>query len=151
VIRFLRKVGRFLLYGGFGGPKPYESRVLEATLAALGGADAETFEAQMKLIERMQRWNEDRMVILGFEDKSSVPRLTIASPNHCLAKVRLKGAFGSIPAAVVTHHGILSSLEFRTSPRVIRDNGFSVEITQLHATDAGIASAIDEEEHDTAT
>lgn len=48
-------MGRFLLYGGFGGPKPYEAQVLEVTLAALDERDAEALAAQVKLIERMQR------------------------------------------------------------------------------------------------
>jgi hypothetical protein len=149
MIRFIRKIGRLLLYGGFGGPKPYEARAFEATVAALGGPDAEALTAQVASIERMQRWNEDRMVILGFEDKASVPKLENAEPNHCLAKLRIKGAFGTIPGAVMTHNGILSSLEFRKSPRVIKDNAFSVDVTKLHVADPGISSSIDEEEHGT--
>jgi hypothetical protein len=151
VIRLVRKLGRRVLYGGFGGPKPYEAAILNATVAALPPRDARALTRQIALIERVQRWNEDRMVILGFEDKSLLPKLDNEETNHCLAKVRLKGAFGSLTATVMTHRGLLSSLEFPQSPRKTNGQDFSVEVAEVHAWDPGSAGAIDAEEHGTGT
>jgi hypothetical protein len=130
VIRAVRKLGRFLLYGGFRGPKPYEVEVLDATVAALPERDAQVLTAQIELIERLQRWNDDRMVIVGFEDKAELERLENQTLDHCLAKLRLKGAFGSITATVMTHRGVLSSLEFRPSPKRTEGHAFSVEAAE---------------------
>lgn len=147
MLRLLRKLGRFALYGGFRGPKPYEQQILEATVAALPERDAQALAQQIQAIERLQRWNEDRMVIVGFEDKNSVPKLEDEGTDHCLAKLRLKGEFGSVTANVMTHRGVLSSLEFRPSPRKLQDHEFTVEVVELNSSDAGIAATIDLEEH----
>jgi len=147
MIRLVRKLGRFLLYGGFAGPKPYETAMLNAVAAALPESDAQSLGRQIALIERLQRWKEDRMVIVGFEDKGMVPKLQNQATDHCLAKLRLKGSFGSIGAAVMTHRGILSSLEFRQSPRKTAGHAVTVEILALHASDPRISRSIDEEEH----
>jgi hypothetical protein len=146
-MRRIRKLGRRLLYGGFGGPKPYEAKVLEATVAALSERDAQALRQQIGLIERVQRWNEDRMVIVGFEDKTALEKLENGATDHCLAKLRLKGVSGSVTACVMTHRGILSSLEFRPSPRQLGDEDVSVELRELHAAASGEAAAIDTEEH----
>ena len=146
--RSLKKLGRFLVYGGFGGPKPYEAEMLRAVVAALSASDAQVLGRQIGAIERLQRWNEDRMVIVGFEDKDVLPVLGNQETDHCLATLRLSGDFGSIKAAVMTHRGILSSLEFRRSPRKMEGRPFSVELVELHATDLGASRAIDADEHD---
>ena len=149
MIRLLRTLGRRFLYGGFGGPRPYEAELLDATAVALPDRDAVVLRQQVDLIERLQRWNDDRMVLLGFERKERVPKLENEATDHCLAKLRLRGDFGSVTARVMTHRGILSSLEFRPSPRAITGD-FSVELVELHADDAGASAAIDAEEHDAA-
>ena len=147
MLGLIQKLGRFLLYGGFGGPKAYETKILEMTVAALSEPDAQSLARQIGHIERMQRWNEDRMVIVGFEDKALLPKLRNEREAHCLAKFRLKGEFGSVTAAVMTHRGVFSSLEFRPSPATIKGHDFSVELVALHASDPGISSGIDAEEH----
>jgi hypothetical protein len=146
-LRLVRKLGRVFLYGGLGGPKPYETRILDATVAALSESDAQVLRGQIRAIERLQRWNEDRMVIIGFENKEAVDKLADKSTDHCLAKVRLKGAFGSLMANVMTHRGVLSSLEFRPSPRKLKGHDLTVEVVQVHSSDPEIAAAIDREEH----
>jgi uncharacterized protein (DUF1330 family) len=146
-MRGIRKLGRRLLYGGFGGPKPYESEILAATVAALPEPDARALRQQIGLIERLQRWNDDRMVIVGFEDKAALPKLVNEATDHCLAKLRVTGASGSVTASVMTHRGILSSLEFRPSPRKLGGGDVTVELRELDAETRGEAAAIDREEH----
>jgi hypothetical protein len=147
MIRLIRKLGRFLAYGGFSGPKPYETEILDTTVAGLPEPDAEALRRQIQQIERLQRWNDDRMVIVGFEDKRALETLENENTDHALSKLRLKGAFGSIIATVMTHRGVLSSLEFRPSPRKMNGHDFSVELLQLHSSDPGASSAIDKDEH----
>ena len=146
-MRRIRRLGRRLLYGGFGRPREYETKVLETTIAALPARDARVLHRQVELIERLQRWNEDRMVIVGFEDKTALEQLQSTDADHCLAKLRLKGAAGSVTATVMTHRGILSSLEFRPSPRALKDQDVAVELRELHSAEPGAALAIDQEEH----
>jgi hypothetical protein len=45
----------------------------------------------------------------------------------------LKGEFGSVTAAVMTHRGVFSSLEFRPSPTKIKGHDFAVELVALPA------------------
>jgi hypothetical protein len=147
VLRLARKLGRFALYGGFGGLRDYEAAILAATAAALPHPDAQALRRQLDSIERLQRWNEDRMVIVGFEDKQALPRLRNEAEDHRLAQLKLTGPFGSVRAAVMTHRGILSSLEFRPTPQTLREATWSLELVALDQVDAGISTAIDREEH----
>jgi hypothetical protein len=121
--------------------------MLDRTAAALPEHDAEVLRRQIAAIERVQRWNQDRMAIIGFEDKAALPRIGNESEAHCLARVRLRGSSGALTASVMTHRGILSSLEFRGSPRTLRDGDWSVESVELQADDPGVSGAIDREEH----
>lgn len=127
--------------------RPYEADVLAATVAALPVSDAEPLRRQVALVERLQRWNYDRMVIVGFEDRAAVPRLPNEALDHCLARVRLTGEFGSLRASVMTHRGILSSLEFRRSPRKLGGHQWVVEVTTTETADREMSGAIDAEEH----
>jgi hypothetical protein len=147
VIRAVRKLGRLLRYGGFRGPKPYEVEVLNATVAALPEADARALTQQVELIERLQRWNDDRMVIVGFEDKRALEPLENQGLDYCLAKLRLKGDLGSVTAIVMTHRGVLSSLEFLPSPRKAAGQDVSVELVSLYSGDPGESVAVDAGEH----
>jgi hypothetical protein len=121
--------------------------MLDATVAALPEPEADALRRQSRAIERVQRWNQDRMAIVGFEDKTTLPKLGNESEAHCLARLRLRSASGSVTASVMTHRGVLSSLEFRPSPRTLGDGEWSVELVGLHAAEPGVAAAIDREEH----
>lgn len=145
MLRTIRKLGRRLLYGGFAGPRAYEAALLEAAVAALPGEDGDVLEEQIALAERFGRWNDDRMVIVGFSDKDAVPRLSLGEPDHCLARFRFDGDFEPVTANVMTHRGILSSLEFRPSPREIGKKEYSLRRVVGRAPDA--ASGVDAEEH----
>ena len=50
-------------------------------------------------------------------------------------------------ARVMTHRGVLSSLEFARIPDGIERANVSVEVMELAADDPGLSGAIDEEEH----
>lgn len=127
--------------------KPYELEILEATAAALSEAEGQTLRRQLELVERAQRWNDDRMVIVGFPDKDAVPRLAPDATDHCLGTVRLKTGSRTITARVMTHRGILSSLEFRPSPRELEDRSFTLEVTDRDGAEPLLSDLIDDEEH----
>jgi hypothetical protein len=149
-MRSIRKLGRLVLFGGFRAPRPYEAEILDATAAALDAGDQETLRRQIALIERVQRWNDDRMVIIGFEDKGAVPKLRNEATDHCLAKLRAESANGSVTASVMTHRGILSSLEFRPSPRSLPEGDLVVRLLETHASDSPVSRLVDAEEHEQA-
>jgi hypothetical protein len=65
-----------------------------ASAGRLPEADRHVFREQVRRVERLQRWNEDRMVIVGFAESDPLPRLGAEDTDHCLARLRLKGSFG---------------------------------------------------------
>lgn len=143
----LRKIGRQLLYGGSRNLRSYENAIIQATLEVLNELDRQAFAAQVNARERLQRWNSDRMVLFGFADRAGLPSISSSAENYCLAKAKLSGASGGTTAAVMTHRGVLSSIEFSRSPTHLGTSGLMVESISLHPEHRGFASAIDREEH----
>jgi hypothetical protein len=144
---WLRNLGHWLLYGGSTALRPYERSILERTAAELSAADSLALLQQVASFDRVQRSLNDRMVLFHFRPNPSPPRLSERGDAHCLVKVKLRGTGGGSGAAVISHHGLLSSLEFSRPPKAIFALGLhGVEVTR-EGRWRGPAEAADTVEH----
>ena len=145
---WFRNVGQWLLYGGSARPRPYEAAILERVASELPAADSLALLEQIRSVDRVQRSLGDRMVMFHFKSRGAQPtHLSAKGDAHCLAKLELEGAGGRSIAAVITHRGILSTLEFARSPKGLFAHGVRVLSMARAASWRGPAEAADRLEH----
>lgn len=145
----IARFGRGLLYGFKRELRPYEAAVLEAALAASGPKDRAALQEQFDTRERIQRWT-DRVLHFSLARGQDLPPIAARMENHCHAKVQLvSGAGEKVTAQLMTHRGLLSTLEFSKAPVAALAGGFRVAGVTLPAGGKGYADEIDEEEHGT--
>lgn len=126
--------------------RSYETAVLEHTAAAITSADRRVLCEQIGQIDLVQRFHSDRMVTVYFADGERVPRLADQRPDNVLITlVATSGGRTSGRVAVVSHRGLVSSLEFTKSPRNWRDDVRLAETTR--STGPTLAADIDSLEH----
>jgi len=142
-----KKIGRLALYGWNKQLRTCEASFVDEVLLRVDEWDRKALLAQLEQRERLQRWNSDRMVLFGFGEKAALPRIGDQSENHCIAKARLKGTITSVSVALMSHKGLLSSIEFSKSPRALEGAGVTVEALKLAPAHAGYAVNVDAEEH----
>jgi hypothetical protein len=149
LVSFAKKVGRFALLGWNKRLRPHEAAFIEDVLRSVDPHDRDALVTQLERRERLQRWNSDRMVLFGLGEKEALPRIADTSENHCLAKARLLAGGSSIVAVLMSHRGLLSSIEFSKAPSLLQ--GYEVEVKSLTLGDAskGYSASIEPEEHST--
>jgi hypothetical protein len=129
---WLKDLGQWLLYGGSTRLRPYERSLLERAATELGGTESLTLLEQVASVRRVQRFHKDRLVTFHLDTEDSRPtRLSVSGDTYCLAKFKLRGAGGRSSAAVITHRGVLSSLEFSRPPKHALADGLHIlEVTR---------------------
>ena len=148
MIRFIKKIGRMLLFGADRKSRPYEDTVMQSVLQILSPGDQKILQEQFDARERIQRGNSDRMVIFGFEDRNALPKLSSLDQDFCLARVALKGTAGAVSVCLMSHKGVLSSMEFAKSPTGFGENPVTVRWVKAGNQHSGYSSSIDAEEHE---
>jgi hypothetical protein len=145
---WLRNLGQWLLFGGSTKLRPYERSILKRAAAELEEADSATLLQQVESFDRVQRSLNDRMVMFHFRLNSApASRMAVIGDAHCVAKLKLRGKSGRSNAAVISHQGLLSSLEFSRPPKALFAQGVDVvEVTRDGAW-RGLAEAADRLEH----
>lgn len=129
--RKLHRLGTFLLYGGSARIRRYEESVLarvQEELSAVEGRRA--LASQLESIDHLKRLHQNRMVTFYFYNKDHLKRLGNVAPNHRLMTFRLSIDSIKMTVVVMTHLGLLSSLEFSKDPGVLRSAEFRIEGTQ---------------------
>jgi hypothetical protein len=146
---WLRNLGQWLLYGGSTTLRPYERSILEHAAAHLSAADSSAFLQQVRSFDRVQRSLNDRMVLFHFHPQAMPPsRLSAMGDAHCVAKLRLRGTGGRSNAAVITHHGLLSSIEFSRPPKGLLAGDIEVLDGLRDSNWTGPSEAADRLEHE---
>ena len=144
---FLARLGRNILYGFRRELRPYEASIIEAVASRITDADQATINAQLVARERVQRWNSDRMVLLSVPRGASLPLLSARNTDHCMAKVRVESPQGKLVAKLMSHRGLLSSLEFSKPPKSLLGSNFVVTSVELSPAEPGHDAGVDAEEH----
>lgn len=148
MISFIKKIGRMILFGMDRKPRPYEETVMQSVLQILSKGDQKILQEQFNARERIKRQNEDRMVIYGFEDREALPKMSSLDEDYCLARVALKGGAGAVSVCLMSHKGVLSSMEFAKSPTGFGENPVTVRWVKAGNQHSGYSSSIDAEEHE---
>jgi hypothetical protein len=143
---FLPRFGRSLLYGFRRRLRPYEAETFSRILAATSGQDREALVAQFNARERVQRWSA-RVLHFGLPPAHDLPRVAAIAPDHCYAQVKLSSPAGKVTAKLMTHRGLLSTMEFSKDPARVLGGDFQVERVELHPGGIGYTEGIDKAEH----
>jgi hypothetical protein len=146
--RWLQRAASLAVHGGAWQLRAYESRILQAAADSLPAADAAVLRTQLQALEHLKRLHADRMVTFYFFDAAQLPRISLAGPELCIAQFRVKAAgIEGLRASVVTHLGLLSSLEFSSSPAGLSAvAGFEL-LPVRGRKRSTVADDIDREEH----
>jgi hypothetical protein len=130
----LKKLLAYLAYGGTARLRTYELACIDSMKALLPPNGASVLEQQMSLVELVQRYSNDRVVLVHFPEngKEAVPLFPNRSEECRAARVQLRSTSGkAVTADVVFHSGRLSSIEFSRAPRKLLESGFSAGTADL--------------------
>ncbi|NLB54616.1 MAG: hypothetical protein GX811_02405 [Lentisphaerae bacterium] len=136
-----------LIYGGSHDIAPHEAMLLRQVRERLQPDDQAAMDDQMTHVERVQRHNHKRMVTIWLDAPEDRMRLSRKAPDHCLAKLKVSARDKHVTVAVMTHAGIISSIEFSSTPEACTPANFTVQEIALNQPDPGISGSIDSEEH----
>jgi hypothetical protein len=147
-MRLARTVLQWLIYGGSFRMRTYERTLLNRAAAELGDVERDLLVEQIGRVARVKRLLGDRQVNFFFTEPPTGSALLLdAGEAPCRVKLTLRTLEGKMHAAVVTHRGRLSSLEFSRSPAVLKDTQYEVVSVALDAPHRSPASVADRIEH----
>jgi hypothetical protein len=136
-----------MLYGGSTKLRPYEFEILQRACSELEEPDRSALSRQIAGFDRVQRNLNDRQVLFFFKPNQDLAHLTERGDAQCLVRFKLRGQGGRSSAAVVSHHGLLSSLEFARAPKPLFEAGVEVLAVVRGGRWQGPAEAADRLEH----
>ena len=145
--RRLRRVRRRFLGATRPALTSVERFVLDSVLAELPEPDRSVLVAQLGQLDLVQRSPGGRLAALYLDFPPAPPLLSNIAPEHCLAKVKLSGQGRTLNATVITHRGLVSSVEFRGAADRVGSKGLSLLSVTLHEKESGVSGAIDRLEH----
>jgi hypothetical protein len=87
------------------------------------------------------------MLYFGLPPSVQLPRIAEIALDHCYAKILLSASKGKVTAKVMTHRGLLSTVEFSKAPAPLLSEGVSVKGVFLHPGGGGYTAEIDAIEH----
>lgn len=144
----IRRVLNLLVYGGSTKLRPYERALLTLAERVLSESNRRAFQDQVAKLQRIKRYNDDRMVTFQF-DGVSTQCLADTSEELTLITYLDAARRKSKPLAVlISHRGRISSLELAIKPSTLDDSEWGRVTANLGGQDQQIAKAIDREEHD---
>ena len=143
---FLARFGRNLLYGFGRKLRPYETALLDRTLTASTPENRALLQRQIDSCERVRRWT-DRVLYFGMPPKRQVLPINTQADEHCYAKIKLLSPLDTVTAKVMLFRGILHTVEFSKSTKILRSAEFRVESVTLDPGGTGYAEEIDDIEH----
>jgi len=118
----------------------------ERALQASQQSDKDALREQFETRERIQRWGT-RVLYFSLARGKELPRIAALDENYCYATAVLSSTQGKVTAKLMTHRGLLSTLEFSRPPLPALSKGFTVENFALHPGGTGYTEEINEEEH----
>lgn len=145
--RMITRLGTFLLYGGTQRLAGYERAILDHLEGSIAESDRETLRSQLGNLDHIKRLHDGRMVTFYFFDSGHLPRLKDIGDEVCIAAYRLSTKDIKPTVRVVTHKGLLSSLEFSKSPRGLDDKALVLSPAQASKRSRSIAEVVDRMEH----
>jgi hypothetical protein len=147
-MKLARAVLQWLVYGGTLRMRAYERTLLDRASAELGGVERARLVKQIGRVARVKRYFADRQVNFFFaEPLDEGALLHDVGEARCRVKFMLRTAGGKLHAAVVTHRGGLSSLEFSRSPAALENAQYEVVSVALDPAHRSPASVADRIEH----
>lgn len=128
--------------------RDYERSALGFVGQSLSAEDRHALAAQLTGLDHLKRLHGDRMVTFYYEKPSELPRLSNEGLEQKLATVLLEAGQEKVRATVVSHRGLLSSLEFSKSPTDLEGKPLRLSFVAGRSGKAGdLAREIDAEEH----
>ena len=143
----MKRLVRDLIYGGSHDFALHEAIILRHVRERLSPVNQAAMDEQMTHVDRVQRHNHKRMVTIWLEAPTDRLRLVQTSPDHCLAKLKVSSCGKRLSVAVMTHSGLMSSIEFSSTPGRCTPVDFTVLDIAMNQPNPGIAESIDREEH----
>lgn len=144
----LRRIWTWLIYGGSRVVRDYERVILDFVSSTLSSDDREALATQLANLDHLKRLHADRMVTFYFPDSLRVKKLSDINPERVMARLALKTQRTVVKAKVVSHEGLLSSIEFAKSPTHLQ--GAEVQLEALpkpRGKEWDLPSELDAEEH----
>jgi hypothetical protein len=129
--------------------RAHEEAILTAIQEHLEPSERDILREQLAVRPVTQRSLGNRMVLFEFDGgrRERVPLFDDRDDEHCLARVRFQSGASRNVALLVTHHGRLSSLEFRRTLQHLDAARLEVKDVALHVRDVSVSSAADRLEH----
>jgi hypothetical protein len=143
-----RRLGSWLLYGGSRTLRDYELQLLDFIGRALSDADRRALGEQLASLDHLKRLHDDRMVTLYFRKPGALPRFSNQGLEQNLATAVMATGEERVRVTAVAHRGLLSSLEFRSSPARLEGRQLRLElVTGRRGKDGALAAELDGNEH----
>lgn len=144
--RKFQRLGTFLLYGGSTRIRGYEESILKRVQEELSAVeDRQALASQLESLDHLKRLHQDRMVTFYFYNRDGLKRLGNVASDHRLMTFRVSIDSIKMTVVVMTHLGLLSSLEFSKGPAVLRSADLRIERTWDPSS--SLVAEIDTAEH----
>ena len=145
---FARQLVSWLVYGGSRTLRDYERRALDFAGESLSPEDRRALAAQLAGLDHLKRLHGDRMVTFYYREPAALPRLSNEGLEQKLATILLETGQRRVRATVVSHRGLLSSLELSKSPTDLEGQPLRLALVASKQKNGGLAREIDAMEHD---
>jgi hypothetical protein len=148
VKRAISKLTKWLIYGGSFNLSDQEKELLKLAGTTLSKDDQIVFTEQVARVERVKRLHQGRMVTFAFDDVTSLQRVSDAQPELLIAKIKLEGKGAKVSVKIFLHRGLLSSLEYSASPKILDGQISVLQLSTVGKNDSmSVADEIDSSEH----
>ena len=129
----LRRLLDKLMYGGSARLRPYEEMCLKEAQAHVSGPAAAVFDEQVRAIQYVQRFSNEKLTVLFFLKKErEIQLFANRAPELRVGRLTIEGVSGKkIRCHVVCHEGRLSTLEFSRPPRPELSAGARVAAVEI--------------------
>lgn len=147
MMRELRRVWSWLLYGGSRKLRDYDRGVLDYVSEQLTPRDRQALAAQLRNLDHLKRLHVDRMVTFYYVSPKTLPKLSNTAPDNDLAWLVLKADRKQVCVRVRSHRGLFFSLEFVQSPKDLKGKPVEISPSRRRPKDRDLGPEIDALEH----
>lgn len=134
------------LFGGTRGFNDAEARLLSSLSDVLPARDRYVFSQQLKLVRKVQRQHQARLVAVYYGKSEAIPTLPYPGYEYCLANITYRTEGRTKTTSLVLHDGRFMTFE-RNVPRKLSEIEGPISVVLHPKGFKSIAPEIDAAEH----
>jgi len=133
-------------FGGTRGFNDAEARLLSLLGDALPTQDRDVLSQQIKLVRKVQRQHQERLVVVYYRKHVTIPKLPYPGDQYCLANITYRFEGRAKRTSLVLHDGRFMTFE-RNVPRRLSEIEEPISVVLHPKRFSSVAPEIDAEEH----